>query len=106
MAVAAIPALKRIEPARFARLLSGSEIALGAALLLPVVPSALAGAGLLAFGAGLMRLYWATPGLHEPGDPRPTQQGIPIAKDVWLVGAGLTLMLDGLSGGGRRRRRK
>lgn len=102
MAVGAIPALKRIEPARFARLLSGTEIALGTALLLPVIPSALAGAGLAGFGAGLMRLYWATPGMHEPGDPRPTQQGVPVAKDVWLVGAGLTLMLDGLTGGGRR----
>jgi uncharacterized membrane protein YphA (DoxX/SURF4 family) len=94
MAVGAIPSLKRIPPARFAQLLSGSEIALGVALLLPVVPSALAGAGTLGFSAALMRLYWATPGLHEPGSLRPTQQGIPIAKDVWLVGAGLTLILD------------
>jgi hypothetical protein len=98
MAAQAIPAVRRVEPTRFGRLLSGSEIALGAALLLPVVPSALVGAGLLGFGAGLMRLYWATPGMHEPGSPRPTQQGIPIAKDVWLVGAGLTLLLDDLVG--------
>lgn len=98
MAAQAIPAVKRVEPSRFGRLLSSSEIALGAALMLPVVPSALVGAGLLGFGAGLMRLYWATPGMHEPGSPRPTQQGIPIAKDVWLVGAGLTLVLDDLVG--------
>jgi hypothetical protein len=98
MAAQAIPAVKRVEPNRFGRLLSRSEIALGAALMLPVVPSALVGAGLLGFGAGLMRLYWATPGMHEPGSPRPTQQGIPIAKDVWLVGAGLTLLLDDLVG--------
>jgi hypothetical protein len=39
--------------------------------------------------------------MHEPGDPRPTQQGIPLAKDVWLVGAGLTLILDDLGGCGR-----
>jgi hypothetical protein len=98
MAAQAIPALNRIEPAKFGRLLSGGEILVGAALLLPVVPSVLAGAGLLGFGAGLMRLYWATPGLHEPGSPRPTQQGTPIAKDAWLVGAGLTLILDDLLG--------
>jgi hypothetical protein len=101
MAAAAMPALKRFAPGTFARLLAGSEIALGAALLLPLVPSALVGAGLFAFGGGLMRLYWATPGMHEPGDPRPTQQGIPLAKDVWLVGAGLTLILDDLGGCGR-----
>jgi uncharacterized membrane protein YphA (DoxX/SURF4 family) len=98
MATNAIPAIKRFEPTQFGRLLSTGEILIGAALLLPVVPSAVAGAGLLGFGAGLMRLYWATPGLHEPNDPRPTEQGVPIAKDAWLVGAGLTLILDDLVG--------
>jgi uncharacterized membrane protein YphA (DoxX/SURF4 family) len=98
MAANAMPPLKRIEPATFGRLLSSTEILIGAALLLPVVPSVVAGAGLVGFGAGLMRLYWATPGMHEPGDPRPTTQGIPIAKDTWLVGAGLTLILDDLVG--------
>jgi uncharacterized membrane protein YphA (DoxX/SURF4 family) len=101
MAVGAVPALRRVRPATFARLLSGSEIILGTALLLPVVPSALVGAGLCGFSGGLMRLYWATPGTHPPGDPRPTQQGVPLAKDVWLVGAGLTLLLDDLIGRGR-----
>ena len=107
-AVNAVPFLKRFPPPTFARLLAGTEIALGTALLLPVVPSALAGAGLAGFAGGLMRLYWATPGMHEPGDPRPTQQGVALAKDVWLVGAGLTLVLDDLVGGrrgfGKRRR--
>ncbi|GIG87461.1 hypothetical protein [Plantactinospora endophytica] len=105
MAVAAIPPLKRVPPSEFARLLSGTELALGTALLLPFVPSALAGLGLLGFGGGLMRLYWATPGMHEPGSPRPTQQGVPFAKDSWLIGAGLTLLLDDVLGrmAGRRR---
>lgn len=97
MAAGAIPQIRQIEPQKFARLLSGSEIALGAALLVPVIPSALVGLGVAAFGAGLMQLYWKTPGMHEPGSPRPTQQGIGIAKDVWLVGAGLTLILDDLT---------
>ena len=97
MAVGAVPPLKRFEPEKFARLLSGTEIALGAALLLPIIPSAVVGAGLVGFSAGLVRLYWATPGMHEEGDPRPTQQGIPLAKDVWLLGAGLTLILSDLA---------
>jgi hypothetical protein len=94
MAAGAIPQVQRIEPQRFAKLLSSGEIALGAALLLPAVPSALAGLALTGFGAGLAQLYWKTPGMHEPGNPRPTLQGIPLAKDVWLLGAGLTLLLD------------
>ncbi|MEE6259878.1 DoxX family membrane protein [Plantactinospora sonchi] len=105
MAVGAIPPVKRVPPETFARLLAGTEIALGAALLLPVIPSALVGAGLVGFGGGLVRLYWATPGMHGPGDPRPTQHGTGLAKDSWLVGAGLTLLLDDLFGRAAGKRR-
>ena len=94
MATNAIPQVQRVAPERFARVLSGAEIALGAALLLPAVPSVLAGLGLAGFGAGLTRLYWKSPGMRQAGSPRPTQQGIGLAKDVWLLGAGLTLLLD------------
>jgi hypothetical protein len=103
MAVGAIPQLGQLDPTRFARLLSRSEIALGAALLTPFVPSLLAGLGLAAFAAGLVQLYLKTPGMREPGSLKPTQQGIGLAKDMWLVGAGLTLALDDLTH--RRRRR-
>ncbi|SIM64978.1 hypothetical protein [Micromonospora cremea] len=97
MAVAAMPQLRQLEPARFAKLLSYSEMALGAALLAPFVPATLAGLGLTAFGAGLVQLYLKTPGMREAGSVRPTQQGSGLAKDVWLVGAGLTLVLEGLT---------
>ncbi|RZU75724.1 hypothetical protein EV384_4284 [Micromonospora kangleipakensis] len=97
MAVGAVPQLRQLDPARFAKLLSRSEIALGAALLTPFAPSFLVGLGLTAFGAGLMQLYLKTPGLREPRSLKPTQAGVPIAKDVWLVGAGLTLVLDSLT---------
>ncbi|MFU8854719.1 hypothetical protein ACNAW0_27680 [Micromonospora sp. SL1-18] len=97
MAVGAIPQLRQIEPDRFAKLLSRGEMALGAALLAPFVPSLLAGAGLTAFGAGLVQLYLKTPGMREQNSLRPTQAGIGLAKDVWLVGAGLTLMLGSLA---------
>ncbi|MET7752777.1 hypothetical protein [Micromonospora sp. NPDC005367] len=96
MAVGAMPQLRQIPPDRFAKVLSYSELALGAALLVPLVPSALVGLGLTAFGAGLVQLYLKTPGLRQPGSVRPTEAGSALAKDVWLVGAGLTLVLDGL----------
>ncbi|MGI5521191.1 hypothetical protein ACQEUX_09555 [Micromonospora sp. CA-259024] len=102
MAVAAIPQLAELEPSRFAKLLSYSEIAMGAALIAPFFPAPLAGLGLTAFGAGLVQLYLKTPGLREPGSVRPTQQGAGLAKDIWLVGAGLTLVLEGLTHGRRR----
>jgi hypothetical protein len=91
--------LKSIDPASFVKLLSAGEIALGAALLLPVVPTLLAGLGLTAFSAGLVGLYFRVPGLRREGSLSPTEAGLPIAKDVWLLGSGLGLVLDGLTDG-------
>jgi len=96
MASSAIPPLKRIPPDQFAKFLSTGEIALGAALLIPFVPSALVGAALAGFSAGLVQLYLKTPGMRQPASVKPTQEGIGLAKDAWLLGAGLTLLLDGL----------
>jgi hypothetical protein len=104
MAAGTYPFLRRIPPRRFVRLLSVSEIALGAALLLPVVPSALAGAGLTAFSAGLLGMYLRTPGMHEEGTLRPTQQGTALVKDVWMLGIGLGLVIEALSRDDRRPR--
>ena len=95
MASNAIPALKQIPPEQFAKILSTGEIALGAALLIPFVPSALVGAAMVGFGAGLVQLYLKTPGMRQEGSIRPSQEGIGLAKDVWLLGAGMTLVLDG-----------
>ncbi len=48
-----------------------------------------------------MQLYLKTPGMREPGSLKPTQDGIGLAKDVWLVGAGLALLGDGLVDGAK-----
>ena len=92
MATNAIPALK-ISPGQFGRILSTGEIALGAALLIPFVPSALVGAALVGFSAGLVQLYLKTPGMRQEGSVRPTPEGLGLAKDVWLLGSGMTLLL-------------
>lgn len=97
-ATGAYPFLGKLKPKDFTRLLAATEIALGTALLVPVVPSALAGAGLTAFSSGLVGLYARTPGMRKEGSPLPTQQGIPMAKDSWLLGVGLTLVIDDLAG--------
>ncbi|HEY2268411.1 MAG TPA: hypothetical protein VGI96_37750 [Streptosporangiaceae bacterium] len=91
------PFLGKLKPRDFVRLLSVSEMALGAALLVPVIPSAVAGAGLAVFSGGLLGLYARTPGMRKDGTPLPTQQGIPLAKDVWMMGIGLGLVIDDLS---------
>jgi hypothetical protein len=94
MAAGTYPFLRDIPPRQFVRLLSTAEIALGAALLLPVVPTGLVGAGLTAFAAGLVGLYLRTPGMREDGSLRPTQQGTALANDVWLLGIGLGFVIE------------
>jgi len=92
----AYPFLAKLKPKDFVRLLSVTEITLGAALLVPVIPSALVGAGLTAFSGALLGLYARTPGMRKDGTPFPTQQGIALAKDAWMLGIGLGLVIDDL----------
>jgi hypothetical protein len=90
------PFLKSIPPQQFAKGLATTEIALGAQLLTPFVPTAVAGAALTVFSGGLLGLYLKTPGMRKPGSLAPTEQGLPIAKDVWLLGIGIGLFTRGL----------
>jgi hypothetical protein len=89
------PFLKNLEPKQFAKALSTSEIAVGALLLAPFVPTAVAGAALTGFSAGLLGLYLRTPGMRKPGSLAPTEQGMAIAKDSWLLGIGIGLLTRG-----------
>lgn len=89
----AFPVVKRVPPNVFARVLAGTEIAVGAALLVPVVPAGLAGLALLGFGGALTALYVRNPAWHDRY-LRPTAEGTAAAKDVWLLGAGAGLLVD------------
>ena len=71
----AYPQFQDTSPEQFAKMLSTGEIVVGAALLTPFVPTGVAGAALTGFAASLGRLYWRSPGMHEEGSLRPTQQG-------------------------------
>ena len=97
------PFLAKLEPKQFASLLSTSEIAIGALLLAPFVPTAVAGAVLTGFSGGLLGLYLKTPGMRKPGSLAPTQQGLAIAKDSWLLGIGIGLLTRGTVDKGNRR---
>jgi hypothetical protein len=96
------PFLAPLQPTVFVRLLALGEMSLGAALLLPVVPTVAAGAGLTAFSAGLLGLYLRTPGMRKPGSLAPTEDGIPLAKDSWMAAMGLGFVIDELSSGSRQ----
>jgi hypothetical protein len=105
-AAGSYPFLKSLEPQQFARALSTSEIAIGAILLTPFVPTAVAGAALTAFSGGLLGLYLRTPGMRKPGSLAPTEQGLAIAKDSWLLGIGIGLLIRGTVDRGPRQGRQ
>ncbi|MGY1601790.1 hypothetical protein [Geodermatophilus sp. SYSU D00815] len=92
------PFLKSVPPQQFVKYLSTAEIVIGAALLTPFVPTVVAGTALTAFSGGLLGLYLRTPGMRKEGSLAPTQEGLSLAKDAWLAGIGLSIVLRGLSG--------
>jgi hypothetical protein len=97
------PFVGDMDPPTFVKALGAGEVALGAALVVPFVPTWLVGLGLAGFGGGLLNLYLNTPGARREDSIRPTSQGMAMAKDVWLLGIGLMLLLDRESWFRRRR---
>jgi hypothetical protein len=102
MAAGAFPFLSKIPASAFVKLLSVSEVATGAVLLSPLVRDRRAGAALTAFSAGLLTMYWRSPALRKAGSVWPTPAGLPVSKDVWMLGIGLGL-IAGDCGCGRSR---
>jgi uncharacterized membrane protein YphA (DoxX/SURF4 family) len=96
MAANAFPVVSSMKATDFLKTLSVGEMALGAALLTPFVPTALAGVALTGFSGALVAMYLRTDGLHKPGSVWPSAQGIGVSKDVWMLGIGLGLVADGL----------
>lgn len=94
MAAGTYPFLKDLEPATFGKALSVGEIATGALLLAPFVPARVAGLALSAFSGGLVGMYLKTPGMREEGSLAPTQDGTALAKDVWMLGIGASLLMQ------------
>jgi hypothetical protein len=89
------PFLKGMQPQQFVKTLANAEMAVGVILLAPFVPTAVAGAVLTGFSGAMLGLYLKTPGMRKPGSLAPTQEGLAIAKDVWLLGIGIGLLTRG-----------
>ncbi|MFZ0666955.1 MAG: DoxX family membrane protein, partial [Acidimicrobiales bacterium] len=65
MASNTFPMLKNIPPKQFLKLLAAGELAVGGALLTPVVSEATAGLALCGFSGALLVMYWRTEGMHK-----------------------------------------
>ena len=94
MASGAYPFLADVPPTRFLKLLAAGEVVTGALLLAPPVSNRIAGLALTGFSGALLTMYARTPALHKPGSIWPTQAGIGVSKDVWMLGIGLGLLAD------------
>jgi hypothetical protein len=106
MAAKAYPTFEGMEPQQFTKLLGAGEVALGTTLLLPIVPTPVAGLGLSGFAAGLLGLYFRLPGMRQEDGIRPSQQGTVLAKDIWLLGMGSGMVLDGLTRGNKNDKKR
>jgi uncharacterized membrane protein YphA (DoxX/SURF4 family) len=103
MASGAYPFLADVDPKTFTKLLAAAEVGLGAALLVPVLPRVVVAAGFTAFSAGLVGMYVRTPALRRgENDPRPSEQGVAVAKDVIIFGAATSYLIDALTSSAKK----
>jgi hypothetical protein len=96
MAAGTYPFLRKVDAGLFTKALAIGELAVGGLLLVPIVPTRLAGLALTGFAGGLVGLYARTPGLRRERSVFPTQQGLGYSKDTWLAAIGMSLFLDGV----------
>lgn len=78
----------------FTKFIAGTELALGTALLTPFVSKRLVGAGLLAFSAGLLSMYFRNSDMTQEDGIRPSEQGLTLSKDAFLAAIGAALVLQ------------
>lgn len=84
-AATGVPQLAKMDPDTFGKFISYSEIGVGTALLTPFVPKKIAGAALGTFSAGLLSMYFRNPSMTESDGIRPTEEGMTLAKDVFMA---------------------
>lgn len=89
-----VPQVNQLDPDTFGKVVAYSEIGIGAALLAPFVPKQIAGAGLGAFSAGLMAMYFRNPSMTKSDGVRPSDEGLPLSKDIFMLAIAGALVTD------------
>src|SRR5699024_9137822 len=110
MAANGVPMVENLTASQFGKFLSYGEIAVGSALLLPFVPTRIAGAGPTTFAVVLGSNFSSDDPRTKDAGVRPSEDGSAVARDTWLASIGLGLVLSGGSkkwprGRSRRTRR-
>ena len=89
-----IPAMAKMDADTFGKFVAYSEIGVGAALLVPIVPKKIAGAALGVFSAGLLSMYFRNPAMTEADGIRPSQEGMSLSKDAFMLAIAGALITD------------
>jgi hypothetical protein len=97
----AFPQLASMSPSTVGKGVVATELALGGLLLAPFVSPLLAGGALAAFGAGMLQSRFRSVERDEEPEKQKT-----VAKDLWMLGTGLALVLDSVTDGARRTSRR
>lgn len=93
-AATGVPAVTKMSPDSFGKFVAYSEIGIGGALLAPFVPKRIAGGALGVFSAGLLAMYFRNPSMTESDGIRPSQEGMSLAKDAFMMAIAGALVTD------------
>src|SRR5699024_2538293 len=85
MAANGVPMVENLTASQVGKFLSYGEIAVRSALLLPFVPTRIAGAALTSSAAGLVSNYFSIASVAQDAGSRHSDDGIHVAKDTWLA---------------------
>ncbi|GAA2098529.1 MULTISPECIES: hypothetical protein [Brevibacterium] len=100
MAAKGFPVLAELDAQQFGKLLAAAEMAVGAALLAPFIPTRLAGLALGGFSAGMLTMYFRTEEFTKGDGIRPQGEGVSVSHNVWLAAIAAALVIRG---GSRRK---
>lgn len=80
-----VPQVTKLDPDTFGKVVSVSEIGVGAALLTPFVPNRLAGLALAGINTGFLSIYFRNDQMTKKDGVRPTEAGTGLSKDLFIA---------------------
>lgn len=84
-AATGVPQVKNLSPDTFGKVVSASEMGLGAVLLTPFINNRLAGIGLASFSTAVLSIYFRNDDMTQRDGIRPSEPGTGLSKDIFLA---------------------
>ncbi|WP_420098284.1 DoxX family membrane protein [Corynebacterium sp.] len=84
-AATGVPQVAKLDPDTFSKVVSYSEIGVGASLLTPFVSNRLAGLALGAINTGFLSIYFRNEQMTRKDGIRPSEAGTGLSKDLFIA---------------------